>query len=76
MAVWKRDPRNLLALCKIYDREAIGVGELDENAFRRAVRIGLDRHRPHAFVELMLPGDRVSRKVDDGQEFPRDRARD
>ena len=70
------DAGGLLALGEIDHREAVEVGELRENALGRAVRVGLDRHRPDAAAQLELPGDLLGGEIDHGEQAFADRAGD
>jgi hypothetical protein len=63
------DPRHLLARGEIHHREAVGVGELHEDALGRAVGAGLDRHRAHAEIERQLPDRDLALEIDDGHEL-------
>ena len=62
------DAGDLLALREIDHGEAVEVGELREDPLGRAVRVGLDRHRPDAAAHLGLPGDLLGGEIDDGQQ--------
>ena len=56
-------PRSCLR-CEVDGAEAVELGNLDEHALGRAIRIGLDGHRAHALAEIELPGDLFLLQVD------------
>src|SRR5438132_13130366 len=49
------DPFHFRALGEVDHRKSVDPGELNKNAARRTVRVGLESHGPHWLVELYLP---------------------
>src|SRR5258708_39876960 len=49
------DPGYLRAFREIHHGESVQLGELNENAARRAIRVRFEGHGPNTFVEFELP---------------------